>query len=68
VARGLFKCAKLGKAFNADLVAAYNILARGLSITPSPRKGIGVMGRRPGPGPNLDVAPNLSALAGTSAL
>jgi len=68
VARGLFKCAKLGKAFNADLAAAYNILARGLSITPSPRKGIGVMGRRPGPGLNPDVAPNLSALAGTPAL
>jgi len=64
VSRGLFKCIKLGKVFNADIVAAYNILVRGLSITPSPRKGIGVMGRRPGPGLNeADVAPNLPALA-----
>jgi len=46
VKRGLFKCTRLNKVFNADLVGAYNIL-----ITPSPR-GIGVMGRRPGPGLN----------------
>jgi len=33
------------------------------SITPSPREGIGVMGRRPGPGVNeTDVAPNLPTL------
>ncbi|QGR20396.1 RNA-guided endonuclease InsQ/TnpB family protein [Stygiolobus azoricus] len=38
ILRGLFKCTKLGKVFNADLTAAYNILARGISITPSPRK------------------------------
>ncbi|MCC6055728.1 MAG: transposase [Desulfurococcaceae archaeon] len=31
IKRGLFKCTKLNKAFNADLVGAYNIL-----ITPSP--------------------------------
>jgi len=31
IERGLFKCKKLNKVFNADLVAAYNIL-----ITPSP--------------------------------
>ena len=33
IKRGLFKCAKLNKAFNADLVGAYNIL-----ITPSPER------------------------------
>jgi len=46
VKRGLFKCTRLNKVFNADLVGAFNIL-----ITPSPR-GVGVMGRRPGPGLN----------------
>ena len=44
-----------------------------VSITPSPSKrGIGVMGRRPGPGLNPpkqgDVIPNLPALVGTPAL
>lgn len=39
ILRGLFKCARLSKAFNADLVGAYNILSRGISITPSLRKG-----------------------------
>ncbi len=40
------------------------------AITPSPRKGIGVTSRRPGPGLNPlkgDVAPNLPALRGTLA-
>ena len=46
VKRGLFKCTRLNKIFNADLVGAYNIL-----ITRVPR-GIGVMGRRPGLGLN----------------
>jgi transposase len=41
---------KLNKVFNADLIAAYNILMA--PITPSPEKGVGVMGRRPGPGLN----------------
>jgi len=64
IIRGLFKCAKLNKVFNADIVAAYNILIKGISITPSPREGIGVMGWRPSPGLNeADVAPNLPALA-----
>jgi putative transposase len=49
ISRGLFKCTKLGKVFNADLAAAYNILMT--PITLSPERG-GVMGRRPGPGPN----------------
>jgi len=45
IERGLFECKKLNKVFNADLVAAYNIL-----ITPSPADG--VIGQRPGPGLN----------------
>jgi len=62
ISRGLFKCTRLNKVFNADIVGAYNILNK--SITPSPRKGIGVMGWRPSPGLNGGyVAPNLSALA-----
>jgi len=61
ISRGLFKCTRLSKVFNADIVGAYNILAK--AITPSPRKGIGVTGRRPGPGVNeADVAPNLPTL------
>jgi len=68
ITRGLFKCTRLNKVFNADIVAAYNILAKGFSITPSPRRRIGVIGRRPGPGLNPDVAPNLPALAGAPAL
>jgi len=61
ISRGLFKCTRLSKVFNADIVGAYNILAK--AITPSPRKGIGVTGRRPSPGLNkLDVAPNLPTL------
>jgi len=64
ISRGLFKCTRLSKVFNADIVGAYNILAKASTITPSPRKGIGVTGRRPGPGLNeADVAPNLPTLA-----
>jgi len=63
ISRGLFKCTELNKVFNADIVGAYNILAKGLSITPSPLVGIGVTGWRPSPGLNkLDVAPNLPTL------
>jgi len=62
ISRGLFKCTRLNKVFNADIVGAYNILVK--AITPSPREGIGVMGWRPSPGLNKkDVAPNLPALA-----
>jgi len=65
ISRGLFKCTRLSKVFNADIVGAYNILVKGLSITPSPRKGIGVTGWKPSPGLNkADVAPNLPALKG----
>ena len=35
--RGLFKCTRLNKVFNADLVAARNILLT--PVTPSPEKG-----------------------------
>jgi len=45
IVRGLFKCFTLNKVFNADVVGAFNILRK--SITPSPRKGIGVIGWRP---------------------
>ena len=45
IVRGLFKCFKLNKVFNADVVGAFNILRK--AITPSPRKGIGVIGWRP---------------------
>jgi len=71
ISRGLFKCTKLNKVFNADVAGAYNILVKASTITPSPLSGIGVTGRRPGPGLNKpDVAPNLPALAraGTLAL
>jgi len=65
VKRGLFKCTKSGKALNADLVGAFNIL-----ITPSPvwDRGNGLE-TQPGAEPSGrgDVAPSLPALAGTLA-
>jgi len=45
IERGLFECKKLNKVFNADLVAAYNIL-----ITPSPAD----RGNWPETGPGLN--------------
>jgi putative transposase len=39
VSRGLFKCTRLGEVFNANLIAAYNILMA--PITPSPERGRG---------------------------
>jgi putative transposase len=66
IKRGLFKCTKLDKAFNADLLGAFNIL-----ITPSPERGRGNGPEaRPGiePPRRGDVIPNLPALAGTPAL
>jgi len=61
IVRGLFKCFKLNKVFNADVIGAFNILKR--AITSSPRKGIGVNGWKPSLGLNeRDVALNLSAL------
>jgi len=66
IKRGLFKCTKLNKAFNADLVGAYNIL-----ITPSPERDRGNGPEtRPGiePSGRGDVIPNLPAIARTLAL
>jgi putative transposase len=66
IKRGLFKCTKLNKVFNADLVGAFNIL-----ITPSPERGRGNGSEtRPGvePSGRGDVIPNLPAIAGTLAL
>jgi putative transposase len=65
VRRGLFKCTRVNKVFNADLVGAYNIL-----ITPSPERDRGNGPEtRPGvePSGRGDVAPNFPALAGTLA-
>ncbi len=59
IKRGLFKCTKLNKVFNADLVGAYNIL-----ITPSPERDRGNgLETRPGikPSGRGDVIPNLPA-------
>ncbi|MEM4016452.1 MAG: transposase [Fervidicoccaceae archaeon] len=66
IKRGLFKCTKLDKVLNADLVGAYNIL-----ITPSPvwDRGNGPEAR-PGiePSGRGNVIPNLPALTGTLVL
>jgi len=55
VYRGLFKCTTTNKVFNADLIAARNILMTATSnntsmapVTPESRRGIGGNGRRPG--------------------
>jgi len=65
VYRGLFKCTRLGKVFNADLIAAQNILLT--PVTPESRRGIGGNGRRPGQGLNSrkgGCSPNLPTLSG----
>jgi putative transposase len=64
VRRGLFKCTRANKVFNADLVGAYNIL-----ITPSPARD---RGNGPETRPGIesqtgDVILNLPALARTLA-
>jgi hypothetical protein len=50
----------MNKVFNADLIAARNILMTATSnntsmipVTPEPRRGVGGNGRRPGQGLNL---------------
>ncbi|MEM4970670.1 MAG: transposase [Sulfolobales archaeon] len=49
ISRGLLKCYKHNIAFNADLVGAFNILAKKKAITPSPALyGVGVTRLRPG--------------------
>jgi putative transposase len=66
IKRGLFKCIRLNKVFNADLVGAFNIL-----ITPSPERDRGNGPEtRPGiePSGRGNVIPNLPALTGTLAL
>jgi putative transposase len=50
VYRGLFKCTTMNKVFNADLIAAHNILLT--PVTPKSRRGVGGNGRRPGQGLN----------------
>ena len=50
ISRGLFKCTTMNKVFNADIIAAHNILLA--PVTPSPERGRG-NGRRPGQGLNL---------------
>jgi putative transposase len=58
--RGLFKCTTMNKVFNADIIAAHNILLA--PVTPESRRGIGGNGRRPGLGLNLQeegCSPNL---------
>jgi len=60
IVRGLFKCEKLNKVFNADAVGAFNILRK--SITPSPSRDRGNrLNTQPGV-EQKDVTPNLSAL------
>jgi putative transposase len=63
--RGLFKCKRLKKVFNADLVAAYNIL-----ITPSSERDRGNWPEtRPGiESQTGDVIPNFSTPAATFAI
>jgi transposase len=53
----LFKCTRLGKVFNADIIAARNILMTATSnntsmtpVTPEPRRGEGVMAGDPAKG------------------
>ena len=71
IKRGLFKCTKLNKVFNADLVGAYNNLVN--TITPS----LWVKPRDRGNGPETRpaghtllnggyVTPNLPALTGAT--
>ncbi|MCL7394346.1 MAG: transposase, partial [Thaumarchaeota archaeon] len=57
ISRGLFKCTTMNRVFNADLVAARNILLT--PVTPSPGRGRG-NGRRPGQGLNLPKGRNVA--------
>jgi len=64
ISRGLFKCTTMNRVFNADLVAARNILLT--PVTPSPGRG---RGNRPGLRPRAkppkreECSPNLPALS-----
>ena len=66
IKRGLFKCVKTNKVFNADLVGAYNILVDAEPITPSPERGRGNGPEtRPRAKPSQrGCSPNLPALTG----
>ena len=68
IVRGLFRCEKLNKVFNADVVGAFNILRK--SITPSPSLDRGNWLDTQPRAEQKDVALNLSALTrvGTLAL
>jgi len=65
--KGLFKCMRLNKVFNADLVAAYNILVMPITLSPERGGGNGPE-TRPGikPSKRGDVIPNLSYNEGKS--
>jgi len=70
VYRGLFRCTRLNKIYNADIAAARNILrmqiTEGVNNPRAPKRG-GGNGRRPGPGPNLQeegCSPNLPTWMG----
>ncbi|MEM1742382.1 MAG: transposase [Nitrososphaerota archaeon] len=61
VHRGLLKCNKHDKVFNADLVGAYNILLKAKTTPPSPALcGVGVTRLRPGAGLNPASAGNVA--------
>jgi transposase len=57
ISRGLFRCTTINKVFNADLIAAHNILLT--PVTPSPGRGRG-NGRRPGQGLNPQKRGNVA--------
>jgi len=60
IVRGLFKCLKLNKVFNADIVGAFNILKKSITLSPSRDRG---NWRNTQPrAERKDVALNLSAL------
>jgi putative transposase len=71
VYRGLFRCTRLNKIYNADIAAAYNILktqvTEGVNNPRAPKRG-GGNGRRPGQGLNLlkegGCSPNLPTWMG----
>jgi putative transposase len=70
VYRGLFRCTRLNKIYNADIAAARNILrmqiTEGVNNSRAPKRG-GGNGRRPGQGLNLQkggCSPNLPTWMG----
>jgi len=61
IVRGLFKCLKLNKVFNADIVGAFNILRKSITLSPSRDRG-NRLNTQPGV-EHKDVALNLSVLS-----